>query len=58
MSKKTKINRPISKSMAASPATRAEFNPDYTYVKRDLTRIGMLAGTFFVVLIVLSFFIK
>ena len=44
--------------MAASPATRAEFSPDYTYVKRDLTRIGMLAGTFFVVLIVLSFFIK
>ena len=44
--------------MAASPATRAEFNPDYTYVKRDLTRIGILAGTFFALLIVLSFFIK
>jgi len=56
MSKKNRINRPI--STAASPATRAEFKPDYTYVKRDLTRIGILAGTFFVVLIVLSFFIK
>ncbi|MCJ7432414.1 MAG: hypothetical protein MUO77_02900 [Anaerolineales bacterium] len=58
MPKKSKINRTPSKSMAASPATRAEFKPDYTYVKRDLTRIGILAGTFFVVLIVLSFFIK
>ena len=58
MPKKSKINRIPSKSMAASPATRAEFNPDYTHVKRDLTRIGILAGTFFVLLIVLSFFIK
>jgi hypothetical protein len=58
MSKKNKINRPTSTSMAASPTTRAEFNPDYTHVKRDLTRIGILAGTFFAVLVVLSFFIK
>jgi hypothetical protein len=35
-----------------------EFNPDYTNVKKDLTRIGILAGTFFALLIVLSFFIK
>jgi hypothetical protein len=34
-----------------------EFNPDYTYIRRDLGRIGMLAGGFFVILIVLSFFI-
>jgi hypothetical protein len=34
-----------------------EFNPDYTYVKRDLKRIGILAGSIFAVLIVLSFFI-
>lgn len=39
-----------------SPA--AEFNPDYTYVINDLKRIGILAGTFFAVLIVLSFIIK
>jgi hypothetical protein len=56
MPKKTKINR--SKSVAASSAARTEFNPDYTHVKRDLTRIGILAGTFFAMLIVLSFFIK
>jgi hypothetical protein len=35
-----------------------EFNPDYTYVFKDLKRIGTLAGTFFVLLIVLSFFLK
>jgi hypothetical protein len=35
-----------------------EFNPDYTYVKRDLKRIGILAGSIFAVLIVLSFFIQ
>ncbi len=35
--------------------TAAEFNPDYTYVVKDLKRIGALAGTFFVLLIALSF---
>lgn len=38
--------------------TRSEFNPDYTYVKKDLARIGTLAGFFVVVLIVISFFLK
>jgi hypothetical protein len=33
-----------------------EFKPDYSQVKRDLTRIGILAGTFVVILVVLSFF--
>ena len=42
---------------AGTPAT-TEFNPDYTHVKRDLGRIGMLAGGFFVLLIVLSFFLR
>jgi hypothetical protein len=35
-----------------------EFNPDYSYVKKDLKRIGTLAGTFFAILIVLSFILK
>ena len=35
-----------------------EFNPDYTYVKKDLSRIGILAGSFFVILVVLSFFLR
>lgn len=37
--------------------TTAEFNPDYSYVVKDLKRIGLLAGTFFIILIALSFFI-
>lgn len=35
----------------------ADFNPDYTYIIKDLKRIGTLAGAFFVILIVLSFII-
>jgi hypothetical protein len=31
---------------------------DYSHVKRDLTRIGLLAGSFIVVLVVLSFIIR
>jgi hypothetical protein len=56
MPKKNKINR--LRTASALPAARTEFNPDYTHVKRDLTRIGILAGTFFALLVVLSFFIK
>ena len=39
-------------------SARTEFNPDYSIIKRDLARIGTLAGFFVVVLVVLSFFIK
>ena len=35
-----------------------EFNPDYTHVKRDLRRIGLLAGSFTVILVALSFFLR
>lgn len=38
--------------------TPVEFNPDYSQTKADLKRIAILAGSFFVILIVLSFFIK
>jgi hypothetical protein len=31
---------------------------DYTYVKKDLARIGVLAGSFIAVLVILSFFIN
>jgi hypothetical protein len=55
----SKKNRRTSVSVnVASSASRSEFNPDYTHVKRDLARIGTLAGFFVVVLIVLSFFLK
>ena len=54
-----KKNRRMTTSVSmASSAGRTEFNPDYTHVKRDLTRIGTLAGGFFIALIVLSFFLR
>jgi hypothetical protein len=57
MSRKHK--RQTSLSAAFMPAQRAnEFSPDYTHIRRDLRRIGLLAGTFFVVLVGLSFFLR
>jgi hypothetical protein len=35
----------------------SEFNPDYSGIKADLKRIGMIAGGFFAALIILSFFL-
>ena len=55
MSKKHK--RQVSRAIpAAALPNRNEFNPDYSTTKRDLKRIGILAGSFFALLIVLSFF--
>ena len=34
------------------------FNPDYSYVIKDLKRIGLLAGFFIVLLIVLSIYLR
>lgn len=48
----------IGKAAGSSRAAERDFDPDYTPVIKDLKRIGTLAGTFFVVLIVLSFFLK
>jgi len=56
MAKKSK--RTTTSVSMTPPTTRTEFNPDYTYVKRDLARIGTLAGFFIVVLVVLSFFLR
>jgi hypothetical protein len=39
----------------AAPGT-AQF--DYTYVRQDLRRIGLLAGSIIAILVVLSFFIN
>ena len=62
MSKKSKKGyKQIIKSQEPAPvqsARTSDFNPDYTDVKRDLKRIGVLASTFFVVLIALSFILK
>ena len=56
MAKKSK--RTTTSVSMTPPSTRTEFNPDYTAVKKDLTRIGTLAGFFIVVLVVLSFFLR
>jgi hypothetical protein len=47
----------------AEQATAARPDParvqfDYTYVKQDLTRISILAGSFIALLVVLSFFVR
>lgn len=31
-----------------------DFNPDYSYVIKDLKRIGILAGTFITILVILA----
>jgi hypothetical protein len=36
----------------------SEFNPDYSHIKGELKKIGVLAASFFSILIVLSFIIK
>lgn len=38
-------------------AASNEFNPDYAPVIKDLKRIGILAGSFITILVVLSFFL-
>jgi len=55
-------------SMSSAPATTVsassgrsfttEFNPDYSQTIKDLKRIAILAGTFFVVLVVLAFVLQ
>lgn len=53
-----KNKRPTRAAISNIPAVRTEFNPDYSTIKRDLTRIGILAGALFAGLIILSFFVK
>ena len=56
MAKRTKRT---TTSVSMTPqSSRTEFNPDYSYVRRDLVRIGTLAGFFVTVLVVLSFFLR
>ena len=58
MAKKNKRATQGAPVVASIPTARTEFNPDYTNTKKDLARIGILAGIFFSALIVLSFFIN
>jgi len=45
---------------AANPVVQRsnEFNPDYSYVIKDLKRIGTLAVFFLTILVVLSFILR
>lgn len=45
-------------NISGSTAFDREFSPDYSETKKDLKRIGALAGSFFVVLMILSFFLR
>jgi hypothetical protein len=54
MAKKNRRPTPV----VNTPPVRTEFNPDYSMVKKDLKRIGALAGFFIVVLVALSFFLR
>ncbi len=51
--RKTNSKRPS--KAARTPRAAEEFNPDYTEIKNDLKRIGLLAGMFLAILIALSF---
>ncbi len=42
---------------ASRLAPQTEFDPDYSYITKDLKRIGVLAGSFLAILIALSFFL-
>ncbi|RMF47024.1 MAG: hypothetical protein D6755_05775 [Anaerolineae bacterium] len=59
MSRKSKSQnrRPKKTGKPLGLSQAYEFNPDYSYVVKDLRRIGALAGTFLVILVALSFFL-
>jgi hypothetical protein len=62
MAKKTKrqtrreVNPSVEKSVSDPLITNrpSGFNPDYQYVIKDLRRVGILAGSFIVVLVLLT----
>jgi len=49
---------PVAYSSSPRPMTSMDFNPDYTYVKQDLKRIGITAASFIGLLFALFFFMK
>lgn len=61
MARKKKQKRVASRS--GNPVSRVsqktnDFAPDYSYVIKDLKRIGILAGTFITLLVLLSFILN
>lgn len=57
MAKKNKRPTPAV-TISNQPPQKFEFNPDYSMVRKDLARIGILAGVFIAVLVALSFILK
>jgi hypothetical protein len=56
--RKEKSEKSVSTAASSPTSNRpTDFNPDYSYVLRDLKRVGILAGAFLVILMVLSFLI-
>ena len=51
-------NRDSTARRRARSGLGREFNPDYTYVIKDLRRIAILTGFFLVVLLVLAILIR
>ena len=54
----TVSNRPVFTGAARRSSYSQEFNPDYSQVIQDLKRIGIMAGSFVAILVVLSFFLR
>jgi hypothetical protein len=59
MSKKIRRSSNLESETKVSTQRRpSEFNPDYSDVIKDLRRIGMLAGSFITILVILSFILR
>jgi hypothetical protein len=46
------------KTAAAVVRPSSEFNPDYTYIKKDLQSMGIMVAGFVGVLVILTFFLR
>lgn len=61
---RTDTTSPVASSTPTTASSRQQstsqpaFNPDYTYVIKDLRRIGLLVGTFVTILVILSFILR
>lgn len=45
-------------SSRAASSSQSVFDPDYTYIIKDLRRIGLIAGSYIVILVILAFILK
>jgi hypothetical protein len=54
----TSLEKKVAPAKANVIRRSNEFNPDYSDTIKDLKRIGSLAGTFVMILVILSFFLR